>query len=80
MIRHCYIFSLFIITVITVQSSSSVFAGAGNGVTFESSNLPIVLIDTNNLPISDSPRIPATMKIIYNGKGKRNSIDDTNVS
>lgn len=37
-----------------------------------SSNLPIVVINTNNQPIVDDPRIVADMGIIYNGPGVRN--------
>jgi hypothetical protein len=42
-----------------------------NGV-FTSSNLPIVVINTNNVTIPDSPKINAQMGIIYNGEGIRN--------
>ncbi len=43
---------------------------------FTSSNLPIIIINTNGLPISDDPKIMADMGIIYNGEGRRNSISD----
>lgn len=39
------------------------------------SNLPIVIIDTNGKWIPDEPKIPAKMKIIYDESGGRNSID-----
>ncbi|MFZ4401747.1 MAG: CotH kinase family protein [Bacteroidales bacterium] len=42
-----------------------------NGV-FTSSDLPIVVINTNNITIPDSPKINAKMGIIYNGEGVRN--------
>lgn len=42
----------------------------------ESSNLPIVLIDTKGQNIPDDPRIVADMGIIYNGPGERNYITD----
>jgi hypothetical protein len=46
------------------------------GVALTSSNLPIILIDTGGREIPDLTRIRATMKIIYNGKGRRNAITD----
>jgi hypothetical protein len=44
---------------------------------FTSSNLPILIIDTHGEKIVDPYRIPADMKIIYNGEGKRNVLTDT---
>lgn len=44
---------------------------------FTSSNLPIVLINTNNQTIVDEPSIVANMKIIYNGVGATNYVTDT---
>ena len=47
--------------------------------TFTDSNLPIVLINTDKgIEIPDEPKIPATMKIIFNGEGKRNYLSDQN--
>lgn len=44
---------------------------------FTSSNLPIVVIDTdNNLTIPDEPKIDAVMGIIYNGEGNLNYVTD----
>ncbi|KAF0130227.1 MAG: Fibronectin type III domain protein [Bacteroidetes bacterium] len=40
------------------------------------SNLPIVVIETNNQAIPDEPKIPATMGIIDNGPGIMNHTDD----
>ena len=42
----------------------------------ESSNLPIVVIDTHGQNIPDDPRIVADMGIIYNGPGQRNYMTD----
>jgi CotH kinase protein len=42
--------------------------------TFTSSNLPIVLIKTNGLAISDEPKITADMSLVYNGPGQRNLV------
>ncbi len=44
--------------------------------TLFSSNLPIVIINTNGLPIMDSPKITAQIKIIYNGASKRTNVSD----
>ena len=46
------------------------------GVTFSSSNLPIIIIDTHGGEIVDEPKIMATMKIINNGEGERNHVTD----
>jgi len=46
------------------------------GQTFTSSNLPIIIISTNNVPIPDEPKIAGTMKIIDNGPGILNHITD----
>jgi hypothetical protein len=46
---------------------------------FSNSNLPIVVITTDGgATIPDQPKILATMKIIYNGPGVRNSLADMN--
>ncbi len=45
-------------------------------VNFTDSNLPIILINTNNQTIQDNIRIVANMGIIYNGQGNRNYITD----
>jgi hypothetical protein len=48
---------------------------------FTDSNLPIVLINTDGgVEIPDSPRVLATMKIIYRGKGLRNYVIDQNTA
>ena len=45
---------------------------------FSDSNLPIVVIDTENgAAIPDEPKIDATMGIIYNGEGIRNYMTDS---
>ena len=46
-------------------------------VDFTSSNLPIIVIETNQgQDIPDDPKIDATMKIIYRGEGERNFLTD----
>lgn len=43
---------------------------------FTSSNLPIVIINTNNQGIPDEPKIQASMKIIDNGYNQTNHVTD----
>ena len=43
----------------------------GQSVPFQSSNLPIFIINTNGNTIVDEPKILADLEIIYNGPGKR---------
>jgi len=48
---------------------------------FTDSNLPIVLINTDGgVDIFDSPRVLASMKIIFRGEGLRNYLTDQNTS
>ena len=44
-------------------------------VTLITSNLPIVVINTNGETIPDEPKITADMFIVYNGNGNRNHIN-----
>jgi hypothetical protein len=43
---------------------------------FESTNLPLIVINTNGGIIVDDPKITANMKIIYNGYSQRNYATD----
>lgn len=43
---------------------------------FTSSNLPIIVINSNSQVILDEPKITADMGIIYNGTGIRNNLND----
>lgn len=45
-------------------------------VSFESSNLPIIIIDTHGASIPDEPKVDADMGIIDNGPGQRNNVND----
>jgi hypothetical protein len=47
-----------------------------NSQLLSSSNLPIVIVNTNGQTIVDEPKIMADMGIIYNGVGVRNSVSD----
>jgi len=62
----------YLITVFAILFSSYLFGQS----TLTSSNLPIVIINTNNNTISADDKITANMKIIFNGDGQRNFIDD----
>jgi len=44
--------------------------------TLTSSNLPIIVINTNGQGIVDDPKITADMGIIFNGENVRNNIAD----
>jgi hypothetical protein len=55
------------------------FEAPGTPTNLFSSNLPIVIINTDGgAVIPDDPRVLANMKIIYRGAGMRNYIDDQN--
>ena len=43
------------------------------------SNLPIVIIDTSGVWIRDEPKIPASMKIIYDESGGRNTLNSRHI-
>jgi len=45
-------------------------------VSFTSSNLPIILIQTNGQEIPDEPKIMATMQVIDHGPGQLNQVTD----
>lgn len=45
-------------------------------IIFDSSNLPIVVINTGGVSVVNDPKIDATMGIIYNGIGAINTITD----
>lgn len=57
--------------------SVSIFVASVRAQQFSSSNLPIVIINTNGQTIVNEPKITADMRIIYNGEEKRNTISDT---
>lgn len=64
---------------ISMSGTRNMFTGAGINTTisFESSNLPIFIINTNGKEIVDEPKTEAWLKVIYNGEGKRNNLSDT---
>ena len=79
--KNIFIALLIIITTSAaaiVQSKSVTFKSAGDGsiIEFTSSNLPIVVINTNGQVIPDEYKITADMGVIYNGEGVRNNLSD----
>lgn len=52
-------------------------AGAQAQVSFQSSDLPIVVINTFGVEIPDEPKIMANMGVIYNGPGQRNFLNNS---
>lgn len=53
-----------------------IFIQAVSAQTFTVSNLPIIVINTNGQTIKDEPKIIASMGIIDNGPGVKNSLTD----
>ena len=51
-------------------------AVSAQDVPFESSNLPVVILDTGGEAIPDEPKITARMRIVDNGPGERNALAD----
>lgn len=64
MFRHFLLLLLFLLPAL-VQSQ-----------VFESSNLPILIIETSGQAIVDEPKVTAQMNLIYNGPGQRNFVID----
>ncbi len=62
-----------VVTFVLLLLFSACFSQV-TGIT--SSNLPLVVINTNGKTILDASKIQATMKIIYNGAGKLNKTTD----
>ncbi|HEX2955591.1 MAG TPA: CotH kinase family protein, partial [Chitinispirillaceae bacterium] len=67
--------SQLIFGIIMTACSFTVYCS--DAVLLESSNLPIFILDTHGKSIKDSPRIEATMSVIWDRNGKRNHISDT---
>lgn len=67
-----------------IKDHSAGFSGTLNSwsitfgaLPFTSSDLPILVMNTNGGTIVDDPKIPVDLKIIYNGPGQRNYLTDT---
>ena len=79
--KNFYISILFFYTftcVISSQTEKVSFISVNDGslIEFTSSNLPIVVINTNGQIIVDDEKITADMGVIYNGEGIRNNLTD----
>jgi hypothetical protein len=61
---------------ITVLMFFLTFVTSARSQEFTSSNLPIIVIDTDGQPIEDDPKIVAHMGIIYNGPSARSNLTD----
>lgn len=61
---------------LSLAFSFALIASISVAQVFTSSNLPIVIISTNNVTIPDEPKIPGTMKVIDNGPGQINHVTD----
>lgn len=78
--RKIYLFLLpFWLSSILLNWSITFAENVSGSFVFESSNLPIVLIDTYGQEILDAPKVQVGMKIIDNDPGERNFITDTPV-
>ncbi|HPR33525.1 MAG TPA: CotH kinase family protein [Prolixibacteraceae bacterium] len=62
-------FTCFILSILP-------FRAFVQNIPFESGNLPLFLIDTKGQSIQDDPKIIAELKIIDQGQGKRNTLND----
>jgi hypothetical protein len=63
---------------VTLQSWSLHFSSTpSKPFVFESSNLPLILIQTNGQMIPDEPKITAQMQVVDNGAGVLNHLNDT---
>lgn len=71
MTKNCFLWYL------TVVQLFIGFRTLGQSVTIQSSNLPLIFINTNGQAIVDEPKIEANMGIIFNGEGARNHITDS---
>ncbi len=63
-----------LLAICSVLSFEEIF---GQSIVLDSSFLPVVIINTNGKVITDTPRIIASMKIIFNGSGKVNKVNTT---
>ena len=71
-----HMFNTLISVILPLFLQSFIFTSSAQ-VNFTSSNLPIIIINTNGLTIPyDDPRIVANMGVIYNEQGERNNISD----
>lgn len=58
---------------------ASIFKDIDPDVLAFTSNLPIIIIDTSGKWIRDEPKIPASMKIIYDKSSGRNTLNSRHI-
>jgi hypothetical protein len=56
------------------------FNAPQSSIDFQSSNLPIIIIDTNGSAVVDEPKVNASFKIVFNGEGEINFVLDNPVA
>ena len=73
-----YFFKLFLFLLVIIFGNTHAQTSINSSalVNLTSSNLPIVVIDTNGQEIPNEPKLDVHMGIIYNGEGQRNYITD----
>ena len=67
---------LSILSSVTLRSQDTITKSNTKLVSFTSSNLPIVVIETHGQTIVNEPKITVDMGIIFNGEGVRNNLTD----
>jgi hypothetical protein len=67
----------FLWTRVLILLTTHVFILSAQTVVFDSSSIPIVVIDTHGNTIINDSKITADMGIIYNGAGEWNHLSDT---
>lgn len=67
---------LSMLSSVTLRSQNNIPDLKKDAVSFTSSNLPIVVIETHGKIIANEPKITVDMGIIYNGEGVRNNLTD----
>ena len=66
---------LMLVTSCDRQPNKNNFPPDNANVALDSTNLPIVWVEVDGVTVDRFERIPAHMKIIYNGKGNLNYAD-----
>jgi hypothetical protein len=70
------LFTLLIVTKITVFSQPDIKIDSLRHGTAQISHLPLIVIETDGKYIVDEPKVNVRMKVIDNGQGKTNSTSD----
>ena len=74
--RKFYFLLILVCSSYLGVSQTQSVSGLRSPLEFTSSNLPIVVINTNGATIPDNPKIPAGLKIYNKGAGQRNYLTD----